>query len=174
MSSKCANCSVAESDGDKKTPPWSNALARWLAPVALAATGLLTGCNAIAYLIPEGGGLLSAATYIADLQGAGKLPGVRPNDPTDFKSSFLTSGDRPQVLDIRLTVAGNTNAVFWYEISRTNRHAPWTLTKAMQTGVDGRHRVSLLERPVPDSREMEREAKEKKEGALSGGRPVGQ
>jgi hypothetical protein len=125
--------------------------------IGFAAAALLTGC--LTFGIPGAKEGLSGATYIGRLWQAGKLPGVKTNDYPHITSLPISLTNHPQTLTFWITLPEKTNVVFWYEISRSDHQAPWTLASAVQADTNGQNSVDLLKLPVPDSREMELEAK---------------
>lgn len=144
----------------KKTPVFH------ISAATIVLVTFLTACSAKVCLIPGGKASVSAAAYLSRLQEAGKLPGVRAGAGVDFASvpqtaDSVTSKLGPQTMTFRLTTPDSTNAVYWYQISRQDRNSPWRLTKAVQTDTEQRNTASLLNAPVPDSAEMERDAKRK-------------
>jgi hypothetical protein len=127
--------------------------------IGFTAAALLAGCATFG--IPGGKEGLSGATYIGELWHAGKLPGVRTNDFFKLTSLPISPTNRPQTLTVWLTIPEKTNTVFWYQISRGDHQAPWTLVYAVSADTNGQNSVDLLKAPVPDSREIELEAKAK-------------
>ena len=125
---------------------------------------LLAGCMTV-----ESPGLkdvLSGVDYLSSLHKAGKLPGVNSDSSLYLNSmpiSFSSFGasNQLQTMKFWLTVPEKTNTVFWYQISRNDRQEPWNLVYAVSADTNGQNSVDLLKAPVPDSQEIELEAKSK-------------
>jgi hypothetical protein len=132
--------------------------------IGLAAAALLAGCGTVE--IPGLKDVLSGADYLSSLHAAGKLPGVETNTSPHFTAmpislSSFGASNQFQSLKFWLTVPEKTNTVFWYQITRNDRQEPWTLNYAVQADTNGQNSVDLLKAPVPDSKEIELEAKSK-------------
>ena len=132
--------------------------------ISFAVAVLLAGC--VTFEAPGFKDLTSGATYICQLSNAGKLPGIETNDCPQFKSvpislSSFGMSNQLQSLKFWLTLPAKTNTVFWYQISRNDRQEPWKLVYAVSADTNGQNSVDLLIAPVPDSKEIELEAKSK-------------
>src|SRR4051812_32385663 len=90
---------------------------------------------------PRANDFIQAAAYIGHLKEKGELPGINPEEHIRIRSVPVPYSTTNNVdvskLDIRATVDGKRNIVFWYGIVKTAESGNWKLASAWKTDGKG-------------------------------------